>query len=162
MPVSDEPPPWPLAERTESAEETEAIGARVAASLAPGDLVLVSGELGAGKTTLIRGACRALGVTEPVTSPTFTIGQRYSGGRLPISHLDLFRLAPSAAGPAIDIEEPGLLEDYVDPAGVAFAEWPDAALALLAEGRDIRRIIRISLRHAGEDARDVEVDGPEP
>ena len=162
MPGSDEPQPWPLAERTDSAERTEAIGARIAAVLVPGDLVLVSGELGAGKTTLIRGACRALGVTEPITSPTFTIGQRYGGGRLPISHLDLFRLAPSAAGAAIDIEEPGLLEDYIDPAGVAFAEWPDAALALLVEGRDIRRVIRVSIRHAGNDAREVEVEGADP
>ena len=55
-------------------------------------MVVVSGEVGAGKTTLIRGACRALGIEEPVTSPTFTIGQRYGGGRLPVSHLDLYRL----------------------------------------------------------------------
>ncbi|HWC08907.1 MAG TPA: tRNA (adenosine(37)-N6)-threonylcarbamoyltransferase complex ATPase subunit type 1 TsaE, partial [Solirubrobacterales bacterium] len=73
-----------------SAAATEALGARVAERLAAGDVVVVSGEVGAGKTTLIRGACRALGVTEPVTSPTFTIGQRYGGGRLPVSHLDLY------------------------------------------------------------------------
>ena len=78
-------------ERTASAAETEAVGERLAADLAPGDVVLVSGELGAGKTTLIRGACRALGVSEPVTSPTFTIGHRY-GGRVPVAHLDLYRL----------------------------------------------------------------------
>lgn len=76
-----------------SAGETEALGARIAERLRPGDLVLLSGELGAGKTTLIRGACRALGIAEPVTSPTFTIGQRYGGGRFPVSHLDLYRLA---------------------------------------------------------------------
>ena len=67
---------------------------------APGDVVVVSGEVGAGKTTLIRGACRALGIEEPVTSPTFTIGQRYGGGRLPVSHLDLYRLRePRGRGP---------------------------------------------------------------
>ena len=80
-----------MAERTSSAAETEALGERIAAELGPGDVVLVSGELGAGKTTLIRGACRALGVREPVTSPTFTIGHRYRG-RVPVSHLDLYRL----------------------------------------------------------------------
>ena len=75
-----------------SAAETEALGARSPSGLEPGDVVVVSGEVGAGKTTLIRGACRALGIEEPVTSPTFTIGQRYGGGRLPVSHLDLYRL----------------------------------------------------------------------
>ena len=80
-----------------SAAETEALGARIAAGLEPGDVVVVSGDLGAGKTTLIRGACRALGVEEPVTSPTFTIGQRYRGGGVPVSHLDLYRLPGSRA-----------------------------------------------------------------
>jgi tRNA A37 threonylcarbamoyladenosine biosynthesis protein TsaE len=63
-----------------SADETEAIAARLACRLSPGDVVTVSGELGTGKTTFVRGACRALGVTSPVTSPTFTIGHRYEGG----------------------------------------------------------------------------------
>ena len=94
----------------------------------PGDLVLVSGELGAGKTTLIRGACRELGVTEQVTSPTFTIGRRYRG-RVPVSHLDLYRL-DSLAG-----EDPGLLDDYLTPDAVAFVEWPAAAEPLLGERR---------------------------
>jgi tRNA threonylcarbamoyladenosine biosynthesis protein TsaE len=80
-----------VTETTASAAETEALGARIAADLEPGDVVLVRGELGAGKTTLIRGACRALGVEGPITSPTFTIGQRYAG-RIPVSHLDLYRL----------------------------------------------------------------------
>ena len=77
---------------TRSAAETEALGAQFAELLEPGDVVVLSGEVGAGKTTLIRGACRALGVEGPVTSPTFTIGQRYEGASLPISHLDLYRL----------------------------------------------------------------------
>ncbi len=95
-----------MTERTRSAAETEALGERLAAELGPGDVVLVSGELGAGKTTLIRGAARALGVREPVTSPTFTIGHTYSG-TLPVSHLDLYRLAE------LDQEDPALLEDYL-------------------------------------------------
>jgi tRNA threonylcarbamoyladenosine biosynthesis protein TsaE len=106
-------------EPSSSPEATEAIGARLAARLRPGDVVLVSGELGAGKTTLIRGACRELGVTEPVTSPTFTIGRRYRG-RVPVSHLDLFRLEDPAA------EDPGLLDDYLTPDAIAFVEWPSA------------------------------------
>jgi len=132
-----------MEERTGSAAETEAFGERLAAELGPGDVVLVSGELGAGKTTLIRGACRALGVTEPVTSPTFTIGQRYSG-RVPVSHLDLYRLAD------LDQEDPALLEDYLTGDAVAFVEWPDAA-----EPELDRVTMRIELRHAGGDAREL-------
>ena len=79
---------WLTCTESRSAAETEALGARLAERLRPGDVVLVRGEMGAGKTTLIRGACRALGVEGPVTSPTFTIGQRYEG-RVPVSHLDL-------------------------------------------------------------------------
>jgi len=130
-----------------SAEETEALGARVAERLRPGDLVLLSGDLGAGKTTLIRGACRALGVTEPVTSPTFTIGQRYAGGRLPISHLDLYRLAD------LEGEDPALLDDYLGPDGVAFVEWPDAGADRLG-----RPAIVVRLAHESEERRRIEVD----
>ena len=132
---------------TYSAEETAAVGQRLAEGLEPGDVVLVSGELGAGKTTLIRGACRALGVTEPVTSPTFTIGQRYVG-RVPVSHLDLYRLAD------LGDEDPALLADYIEPGAVAFVEWPEiggAEPALDAAGR----VLTIEIRHAGEDARDI-------
>jgi tRNA threonylcarbamoyladenosine biosynthesis protein TsaE len=129
--------------RTSSAEETEAVGERLAADLSPGDVVLVSGELGAGKTTLIRGACRALGVTEPVTSPTFTIGHTYSG-RVPVSHLDLYRLAD------LGQEDPALLDDYLTPDAVAFIEWPGTA-----EPRLERVTRRVEIRHAGGDEREI-------
>jgi tRNA threonylcarbamoyladenosine biosynthesis protein TsaE len=132
-----------VVERTHSAPETEAVGERVAADLGPGDVVLVSGELGSGKTTLIRGACRALGVTEPVTSPTFTIGHTYSG-RVPVSHLDLYRLADLCQ------EDPALLEDYLTPEAVAFIEWPGAA-----EPRLERVTRRVEIRHAGGDEREI-------
>lgn len=132
-----------------SAAETEALGARIAETLGAGDVVVVSGEVGAGKTTLIRGACRALGVTGPVTSPTFTIGQRYGDGRLPISHLDLYRLA------SLEGEDPALLDDYLDPAGVAFVEWP-----AVAETRLEDQALGVRLRHAGGDTRTVEVVRP--
>jgi tRNA threonylcarbamoyladenosine biosynthesis protein TsaE len=133
--------------RTASAAETEALGAALAAELRPGDVVLVAGELGAGKTTFVRGAVHALGVREPVTSPTFTIGARYHGG-VPIAHLDLYRL-----GGDLDAEDPGLLEDYLTPDAIAFVEWPDAAAPEL-EGRRVRRV---RLVHAGADTRDVEI-----
>jgi tRNA threonylcarbamoyladenosine biosynthesis protein TsaE len=131
--------------RTAGPSQTEALAARVAASLEPGDLVLVTGELGAGKTTFVRGACRALGVTGPVTSPTFTIGRRYEG-RVPVSHLDLYRLSDLAD------EDPGLLADYLAPDRVAFVEWPQAAGDALGPPA-----ARVALRHLGGDAREVEI-----
>jgi tRNA threonylcarbamoyladenosine biosynthesis protein TsaE len=130
-----------------SAAETEALGARIAARLGPGDVVLLSGDLGAGKTTLIRGACRALGVTGPVTSPTFTIGQRYEGGRLPVAHLDLYRLQ------SLEDEDPALLDDYLRPDGVAFVEWPGAG-----EGRLGRPALEVRLVHVGEESRRIGLD----
>jgi tRNA threonylcarbamoyladenosine biosynthesis protein TsaE len=129
-----------------SAVETEAVGARIAAELEPGDVVLIGGDLGAGKTTLIRGACRALGVEGPVTSPTFTIGQRYRG-RFPISHLDLYRLGGLAG------EDPSLLDDYIDADTVAFVEWPAAAEPALAG----RRVRELHLTHLGGDGRRIEM-----
>ena len=132
---------------TESPEETEALGARVAERLGPGDLVLVTGDLGAGKTTFVRGACRALGVTDPVTSPTFMIGQRYAG-RLPVSHLDLYRLE------SLEHEDPALLEDYLRPDSVSFVEWPQAASGSAALGRVTARV---EIRHGGGDRREIEI-----
>jgi tRNA threonylcarbamoyladenosine biosynthesis protein TsaE len=129
---------------TSSAEETEAIAARAAPRLAVGDVVTVSGELGTGKTTFVRGACRALGVTVPVTSPTFTIGHRYAGNPA-ISHLDLFRF--SGLSPA----EWGDLEPYFDDA-IVFVEWPEAGIGTLPPAR-----VAIRIEHAGEDRRRVEL-----
>ena len=137
-------------ELSASPAETEAVGARLAAGLQPSDVVLVGGELGAGKTTLIRGACRQLGVTEQVTSPTFTIGHRYRG-RVLVSHLDLYRLDSLAD------EDPGLLDDYLTPDAVAFVEWPAALEPLMA---DRRIAVRVELRHAGGDRRHVVVSTP--
>ena len=103
---------------TASASETEALAARLVVRLAPGDVVLVRGELGAGKTTFVRGACRALEVMTPVTSPTFTIGHLYDG-RVPVAHLDLYRFTSVSAA------EWGDLEPYFDGT-IAFVEWPEA------------------------------------
>jgi tRNA threonylcarbamoyladenosine biosynthesis protein TsaE len=134
------------------AAETEALGARLAAGLRAGDLVLVTGEVGAGKTTLIRGACRALGVQEPVTSPTFTIGQRYRGaGGLWVSHLDLYRLT------GLEGEDPALLDDYLDAGSVAFVEWPGAGA-----GRLGAPALEARLRHGGGDRREIELRSASP
>jgi tRNA threonylcarbamoyladenosine biosynthesis protein TsaE len=130
-----------------SPAETEAIAGRLAGLLAPGDVVTVSGELGAGKTTFVRGACRELGVTQPVTSPTFTIGHRYHG-RVEVSHLDLYRFTGVSAA------EWGDLEPYFDDA-VCFVEWPEAA------GSDLPPVrVSVSLSHVDPDHRRVALDAP--
>jgi tRNA threonylcarbamoyladenosine biosynthesis protein TsaE len=130
---------------TRSAAETEALGARLARSLRPGDVVLLTGEVGAGKTTFVRGALRALGVTRPVTSPTFTLGQCYDEATPPASHLDLHRLA------GLDGEDPALLEDYVGPERVVFVEWPQVAVEHLGV---LGRVASwVELEHAGADTR---------
>jgi tRNA threonylcarbamoyladenosine biosynthesis protein TsaE len=134
---------------SDSAAETEAIGARVAAGLEPGDVVLIQGELGAGKTTLVRGAARALGVRQPVTSPTFTIGQRYQAP-VPIAHLDLYRV-PGLAG-----EDPDLLSDYLRADTIAFVEWPEGGEELL--GAFARIAARVRLEHAGGERRRVSIE----
>jgi tRNA threonylcarbamoyladenosine biosynthesis protein TsaE len=103
-----------------SEEETAAIAAAVAAALQPGDVVFLKGELGAGKTLFIREAARALGTADRVTSPSYTLGQTYSG-RVRIHHLDLYRL-PSFS--AADADE---LEPYFEKDAVTFIEWPDRA-----------------------------------
>ena len=128
-----------------SSEQTELVAAELAAELEPGDVVTVSGELGSGKTTFVRGACRALGVQGPVTSPTYTIGHRYRG-HVDVSHLDLYRFED--VSPA----DWGDLEPYFDGA-VCFVEWPEAAEGALPDAR-----FRVTLRHAGEDRRMIEIE----
>jgi tRNA threonylcarbamoyladenosine biosynthesis protein TsaE len=141
--LSDDPAP--RVADTRSAAETEAVGAEVATALRPGDVVLVSGDLGSGKTTFVRGACRGLGVTGAVTSPTFNLAQRYRG-RVAVSHLDLYRLEHP------DDEDPGLLAEYLSRAAVVFVEWPERA------DPGIRRVTaRVRLEHRGGDRRRVTV-----
>lgn len=141
---------------TRSSAETEQAGADFAAGLRAGDVVLVTGEVGAGKTTFVRGACRALGVRGPVTSPTFTIGQRYPTGggaaaaaRI-VSHLDLYRIRD------LRDEDPDLLADYVRDDAIAFVEWPDGAEGELAAFG--RVVANVRLAHAGDDRRTLAIE----
>jgi tRNA threonylcarbamoyladenosine biosynthesis protein TsaE len=138
--------------QTVTPEQTEALGADLAAGLQAGDVVLVAGDLGAGKTTFVRGACRALGVTAVVSSPTFTIGQRYPAP-VPVSHLDLYRIA------GLGQEDPDLLADYVGRDRIAFVEWPRGEQTEIAEFGRI--VARVTIEHAGADQRriDIERDG---
>jgi tRNA threonylcarbamoyladenosine biosynthesis protein TsaE len=133
---------------TDGPEATERAGAELAASLRPGDVVLVSGDLGAGKTTFVRGALRALGVTGPVTSPTFVVGHAYEGRDGPLAHLDLYRLAGMGA------EDPGLLDPYFAEGAIAFVEWPEQAAGAWP-GERVAAHVRLA--HAGGDRRTLEV-----
>jgi len=120
--------------------ETEAIAARLARRLRVGDVVTVSGELGSGKTTFVRGACRALGVTVPVTSPTFTVGHRYPSEPVDVSHLDLYRFQGFSAA------EWGDLEPYFQDA-ICFVEWPEAAADALPPVRMKVRLSHVDVAH---------------
>jgi tRNA threonylcarbamoyladenosine biosynthesis protein TsaE len=143
---------------TAGSEETESLGAELAQGLRLGDVVLVRGEVGSGKTTLVRGAARALGVEGPVPSPTFVIGHRHpgtlaggsagapAGRRVTVSHLDLYRLEDLQA------EDPALLEDYLGGERIAFVEWPLEGSAALDAAR-----MRVTLSHLGGDRRRIEV-----
>lgn len=129
--------------------ETEAAGAALARRLSAGDVVLVRGELGAGKTTFVRGAARALGVRDSVTSPTFSIGHRYEGDAVTVSHIDLYRLG------GLEREEPELLESYLDARCIAFVEWPPDGEPVLAAAS-----ARVTIDHAGGDRRQLRLDEP--
>jgi tRNA threonylcarbamoyladenosine biosynthesis protein TsaE len=135
---------------TSSAAETEAVAARLARALQPGDLVTVSGELGTGKTTFVRGAARALGVTQAVTSPTYTVGHRYSGAAGDVSHIDLYRFAD------VSNAEWGDLEPYFEDA-VIFLEWPEAAGDELPP---VRASVR--LQHRDGDRRLISLEAEKP
>lgn len=148
--AADEPAARPLIEaETAAPAETEAVAAELARGLRAGDIVLVSGDLGAGKTTFVRGACRALGVEGAVTSPSFTIARRYDG-TVAVSHLDLYRLGDLAD------EDPALLADELAADRIAFIEWPEIGSPA---GLDHDRIAaRVRLEHRGGDRRLVRVE----
>ncbi len=134
--------------RSASPAETEAVAAALARELRAGDVVTVSGELGSGKTTFVRGACRELGVSVPVTSPTFTVGHRYLA-RIDVSHLDLFRFQGFSAA------EWGDLEPYF-AASICFVEWPEAAAGALPPVR-----VEVRLSHVDPAHRQITLEGPD-
>lgn len=134
---------------TRAAAQTERLGASLAAVLRPGDLVLLRGDLGAGKTTLSRAVARGLGVTGPVTSPTYTLAGHYQG-RVPVLHIDAYRLSSA------DDEELGLLLDGAADS-VTLIEWPEA----LADGLPPARFT-VDIAHAGGDARDIALTAGDP
>lgn len=133
--------------RSRRPEETEALGAELARGLRPGQVVLVEGDLGAGKTTFVRGACRTLGVTAPVRSPTFSIAHRYPAP-VPVVHVDLFRIGD------LHDEDPDLLGEYLGPDTITFVEWPSQPQELLPPGSVAARV---SIQHSGQDERLVEI-----
>lgn len=133
--------------RTETAEETREVGGAIAGLLRPGDAVALTGDLGAGKTTLVQGAARTLGVTDQVVSPTFTLVREYEG-RVPVAHVDVYRLERIQ-----DVIDLGL-EELAGEAGVLFVEWGDAVAALLP---DERLEIELTGPDPGSDARRIRI-----
>ena len=131
---------------THSVEETIGFGTRLAAGLQRGDVLALSGELGAGKTALVKGIARGLGIAHDVTSPTFTLIHEYAGGRFPLFHIDLYRLSSIAQALAIGIE------DYLNGTGVTVIEWPEMVESLLPE-----RTTRIRIESIDETVRRIEV-----
>ena len=113
---------------TNSEQETEELGARLAERLEPGAVIAFTGDLGAGKTAFTRGLARGLGISDRVTSPTFTIVNEYEGGRLPLFHFDMYRL-----GSSDELFDIGW-EDYLARGGVCAVEWSENVSDALEEG----------------------------
>ena len=133
-------------------EDLENLAARISRTLKPGDVIVLSGEVGTGKTTFVRTAARALGVAERVTSPTYQLARSYEGvvegRRVAVNHLDLYRLEGIEAGDVLE------LEDYLDPSAVTFVEWAEPALELLEDPT----VVRFS--HQTPKTRRVSLEGP--
>ncbi len=134
--------------RSLSQDELEAEGQALGRSLPPGVLLTFEGDLGAGKTTFVRGALRSLGVTGPITSPTFVVGHLHEGETGPLAHLDLYRLA------GMGTEDPGLLDPFFGDDTIAFVEWPEHAMDAFPASRVAHRVQRA---HAGGDERRIEI-----
>ena len=132
---------------TNSPEQTEKVGAALGRILKPGTILAYRGDLGAGKTAFTRGLARGLGYAEPVTSPTYTIVNEYLGGRLPLFHFDMYRLASSD-----DLWDIGW-EDYLERGGICAVEW--------SENVDdaMENAIYITIHKTGEESRKIEIEG---
>jgi tRNA threonylcarbamoyladenosine biosynthesis protein TsaE len=136
--------------RSSSPEETQAIAAAIATSLRPGDVIALSGDLGAGKTCFVQGAAGALGVRERVTSPTYVLVRGYEGS-FPILHLDVYRL-----GNLQELTDLGY-EELLDPSGIVFIEWGDAVGPLLPD-----ELLEVVIRAEDEDVRAIDVHARGP
>lgn len=137
--------------RTESAEQTEALGAILAQRLQGGEIIAYTGDLGAGKTAFTRGLARGLGITERVTSPTFNIVNEYDSGRLPLFHFDMYRL-----GSSDELYDIGW-EDYLNRGGVCAVEWSEIVEDAL-EGD----VIRVDLKNGNTpESRNITITGVE-
>ena len=132
---------------TQSPEETEALGAALAALLTPGDIIAYRGDLGAGKTALTRGLARGLGCREPVTSPTYTIVNEYLSGRIPLFHFDMYRL--HSADELFDIG----WDDYLERGGICAVEWSENVAEAMEDP------ITVTIEKLGEDSRKITVTG---
>ena len=137
--------------RTQSAAETEAMGEKLARRLRGGEVIAFTGDLGAGKTAFTRGLARGLGITDRVTSPTFTIVNEYEGGRLPLFHFDMYRL--SCSDELYDIG----WEDYLARGGVCAVEWSEIVEDALESDA-----IRVDIKNEGGDSRSITITGVEP
>ena len=131
---------------TNSAAETRELGEQLAKRLEPGDVVLLRGDLGAGKSELTRGIARGLGVRETVTSPSFTILNVYESGRCPLYHFDWYRLES-----ADELYELGL-DEYIGGDGIAVVEWPERCPEVVPE-----RFVRIDIRATGDETREIAI-----
>ena len=134
---------------TQSPEETEQVGAALAARLQPGQVVAFRGPLGAGKTAFTRGLARGLGVAGPVTSPTYTIVNEYTGGRMPLFHFDMYRLCSED-----DLFDIGW-EDYLDRGGLCVVEWSERVLGAL----EAPVTVTIEKSPQGENQRKITIEG---
>ena len=132
---------------TNSPQETEAVGTRLAEQLKPGTVIAYRGDLGAGKTAFTRGLARGLGIQDPVTSPTYTIVNEYLGGRLPLFHFDMYRL--HSADDLFDIG----WDDYLERGGVCAVEWSENVEDALEDP------ITVTIEKLGEDSREITVTG---
>ena len=131
---------------SDSPQATEKFAADVAKLLRPGDVMLLVGELGAGKTTFVRGVAQALGVRDRVTSPTYAIGNVYAGQQMQLAHVDLYRLD------VLEGTDQAVLDDYMGPGCVTFIEWPHDELADMPSVRAV-----VALTHAGGESREISV-----
>ena len=132
---------------TESPDETESLGAALAAALTPGTVIAYRGDLGAGKTAFTRGLARGLGCRELVTSPTYTIVNEYLGGRLPLFHFDMYRLRSSD-----DLFDIGW-DDYLDRGGICAVEWSENVADAMEDA------ISVSIEKLGDTRRKITIEG---